>query len=110
MNKNIEIKKDFVRVKINSKIYSKDVLTQTAYVLIEKYYFLIDVIEDNFIVIIKPKKKTKSALELEKIAFEFFEELIESISYINQLKKTSKLREIILQRALLTQKTNNKNN
>ena len=82
------------------KIYPKEVLIQAAYIKIEKYYILIDKDENYFIVTLK--KKDESELKEDSV-YEFFDEIIESQSYLDQLERTSKLREIILEKALLSQ-------
>jgi len=90
-------------IKLKKEIYSKEVLIQTTYVLIEDYYFFIDLDEnENFIIEIRNKDLNKEIFE--KDIMIFFDELIESSSYIEQLKRSSKIRETILERALLSQK------
>lgn len=102
MNTNFEIKGDVVIIKINKEIYPKEVLIQAAYVKLEKYYILIDTDENYFIVSLKYKEKNPQN-NLETSVYEFFDELIESQSYLDQIERTSKIREIILERALLGQ-------
>ena len=100
MTKNFNIVDNVATIKVNKKIYNKDVIMQTTYVLIEKYYFFVDLDEKNFIIEIRPKEE--KTIE-EKDVLIFLDELIESSSYIDQLKRTSKTREIILEKALLSQ-------
>lgn len=102
MNTNFEIKGDIAIIKINKEIYPKEVLIQAAYIKLEKYYILIDTDENYFIVSLKYKEKNQTN-NLESSVYEFFDELIESQSYIDQIERTSKIREIILERALLGQ-------
>ncbi len=100
MNKNFNIIDNVGIVKINREIYPKEVIMQTTYVLLEKYYFFVDLDKKNFIIEIRPKENSK--IKEEDILI-FLDELIESSSYIDQLKRTGKIREIILEKALLSQ-------
>ena len=104
MKKNYTITDGIAELIINKNIYDKEVLMQTSYVMIEKSYILVDEDEKNYIIMIKPKKKIKDS-EVEEMVFEFMDELIESASYIDQLKRTSSIRQIILEKALLSQST-----
>lgn len=100
MNTNFEINDNVATIKINKEIYPKKVLIQAAYVKLEKYYILIDQDENYFIINLRFKDKAKIE---ENSVFEFFDELIESQSYLDQIERTAKIREIILERALLGQ-------
>lgn len=100
MKFNFEINDNVATIKINKEIYPKEVIIQTTYVMIEDFYFLIDLKENYFIVEMKRKGEDKI---LQEDVFKFFDELIESQSYLDQLKRTSEIRQIILERALLTQ-------
>lgn len=99
MKTNFEINDNIATIKINKEIYPKEVITQTTYVMIENFYFLVDLDENYFII---EMKKKEGNLE-EKDVYQFFDELIESQSYLDQLKRTSQIRQTILERALLTQ-------
>ena len=102
MKKNYTIVDGIGELTINKNIYNKEVLMQTSYVMLEKMYILIDEDDLNYIIVFKPKEKLKDN-EIENLIFEFMDELIESASYLDQLKRTSSIREIILQKALLPQ-------
>jgi His-Xaa-Ser system protein HxsD len=92
-------------ITINKEIYSKEILIQATYVKLEELYFLIDVEDDNYIISLRFKDSKNNTKEnLEKATLEFFDELIESASYLDQLKRSSKVREKILQAALLGSK------
>ncbi len=102
MEQNFEIKNNILTIKINKNIYPKEVIIQTTYVLLDDFYFLIDEEDKYYIITIKYKEENSNTKEnLKKAAYKFFDELIESQSYIDQLKRTSKIREIILEKALL---------
>lgn len=100
MKTKIIINKNDVILKINKNIYPKEVLIQTGYILLDDFYFLIDEDDKYFIVFIKPKDKDKNPLK--DVVNKFLEELLESASYIDQMKRTSKIRETILQKALMS--------
>ena len=101
MKQTFEIINNVASIKINKEIYTKEVIIQATYVKLENFYFLIDQKQDYFIVNLQAKDG--NSINLEKAVYDFFDELIESQSYIDQLKRTSKIREIILERALLGQ-------
>ena len=104
MKSGFEIKNDEVIIKINKNIYNKEVLIQATYVKLEDFYFLIDEEDDYFLILMKYKERIENTKEnLEKAVYEFFDELIESESYLNQLTRTTNLRQIILEKALLSQ-------
>lgn len=100
MKKNFSIEKGVITLRVNRNIYTKEIIVQTCYVMLEKFYFLIDEEGDSYHVEMKPKEKRDAK---EEDAYSFFDELIESQSYLDQLKRTSEIRQTILERALLTQ-------
>jgi His-Xaa-Ser system protein HxsD len=100
MKSNFEINGDECIIKINKNIYSKEIVVQTTYVLLDKFYFLIDCDDKYWIVSMKSKE---GGVDLEKAVYAFFDELIESSSYLDQMKNTSDIRQMILERAILTQ-------
>ena len=102
MKSNFDIKDDVAIIRINRNIYPKEVIIQATYVMLEDFYFLVDEDENYFIVNMK-FKEDKEENNLQLAIFRFFDELIESQAYIDQLTRTAKLREIILERALLGQ-------
>lgn len=109
MQKNYSLKGGIATLKLNKSVYPKQVLTQSCYVKLDDFYFLVDQGEEYYIIDMKPKKKMKNE-ELEEAVLAFFDELIESQSYIDQLKRTSEIRQTILERALLTQQVAEQNN
>ena len=104
MKSNFEILETEAILKINKNIYPKEVIIQATYVKLENFYFLIDEEERYFVISMKFKEKEQNTNEnLQRAVYEFFDELIESQSYLDQLKRTSDLRQIILEKALLAQ-------
>lgn len=102
MKKNYSISDGVACIKINKNIYTKEVLTQASYVKLDKFYFLIDEEDNNYLIFMKAKDKNEKS-DLEVGIFEFFDELIESKSYLDQLKRTSEIRQTILEKALISQ-------
>jgi len=101
MAKKFEINKEnnIATIKINKQLYSKQAILQTTYVLLEDYYFIVDLENDYFIITMKKKQGQIT----EENIYDFYNELVESQSYLFQLKNTKELRETILKRAILTQ-------
>jgi His-Xaa-Ser system protein HxsD len=86
------------KIKLNQRVYPKDVVFSAAYALIEKAYFIFD--EDpkkNIIVNIEPKKRNF------KLMGEFKQELLNQSVYKKSLENTKEIRLNILKRALLTE-------
>lgn len=104
MKSNFEILQSEALIRINKNIYPKEVIIQATYVKLENFYFLIDEEGEYFLISMKFKEKESNTKEnLERAVYEFFDELIESQSYLDQLKRTTDLRQIILEKALLSQ-------
>jgi len=104
MKSNFEIKDGEAILKINKNIYSKEIIVQATYVKLENYYFLIDEEDKYYIISIKYKNNELNIYQkLEFAIYEFLDELIEAQSYIDQLKRTTEIRQIILEKALLSQ-------
>jgi len=101
MKSNFKIVEDEAIIKINRNIFPKEVIVQTTYVLLEKFYFLIDCDEDYWIV--SMKFKDKNLRNLSDAVYEFYDEIIESSSYLDQMKNTSEIRQMILEKAILSQ-------
>jgi His-Xaa-Ser system protein HxsD len=90
-------------VQLPKELYDKKVIFHAIYVLLEEEYFTVDCNETHYIVEIFVKEPC-SEKDLEEKKLEFHKELIEAVAYFNQLEKTSKIRESILQKALFSQK------
>ena len=87
---------------LHCEMYPKEVLFHAAYVLLDDNYFFFDKQKEYFVVTLTPKKTYKTE-KLQELGNAFLDELVESRAYIEQLKRTSGVREILLQRALQTQ-------
>jgi His-Xaa-Ser system protein HxsD len=103
MVSDIAVNKDSVIVSINPKIYPLEVIYSAAYVFLDRAYILLDGEPQSKITVeLKPKKKPVDREELEKLGGDFNNELINYADYRKRAERTAKLRELILQRALLT--------
>lgn len=98
---NMEIyeKENYCLISINPRVYPLDVIYSAAYVFLDKAYVLIDGEPNEEIIIeLKPKEK----YDLEKLGREFNNELLNYAMYKTQAEKNRRIREFIIQRALLT--------
>jgi len=95
----VKVSGDEAIFKLNEEIYSKEVILQAAYVLLENIHILIDKKESYFYLYVKVKDKKTN---LEEIKEKLIDELIEANTYIEQAKRTKGVREKLLERALLT--------
>ncbi|MGM5483110.1 MAG: hypothetical protein ACQESF_06615 [Nanobdellota archaeon] len=96
---NTEFKEGVAVVKLNPLFYSQDVIFSAAYAMVEKAYFTFDGEPDKEIkVYITPKE----GFEAEKLSLEFKNELLTYLEHKMNHRKNKDLRQVILQRALLT--------
>ncbi len=96
---NFDIREDCVILSINPKLYPLETIYSAAYVFLDKAYILLDGDPKKRIFIeLKPKGKEN----LEKLGREFNNELINYADYRERARQTKKIRETLLQRALIT--------
>lgn len=96
---NMEIHKEHITISVNPKIYPLDVIYSAAYVLMDKAYIILDGDPGKKVIAeIRPKGK----YDLIKLGREFNDELINYAVYKAQSEKNKGLREAFIQRALLT--------
>lgn len=97
--KNIKILDDHVQININPKIYNLKVINSSLYVFLDKAYIIIDGDPEKKIdIMIKPKNKD----DLLNIGYEFFNELLNYNVYYNINKENKDIKNLIIQRALMT--------
>ena len=95
----MKIEKDFVILNINPKVYPLETIYSAAYVFLDKAYILLDGDPKKEILVkLKPKEKQN----LEKLGGDFLNELINYADYQKRAEKTKEIREMLLQRALIT--------
>ena len=89
---------------INPKIYSLDIVYSAAYILIDKAFIILDGDPEKEIKVEIRKKKPEQ--ELKDLVRDFNEELLNYAVYKVQSEKNKNIREMILQRVLLTNDPN----
>lgn len=95
----IQIKDNSAIVRVNPSLYPLEVVYSASYVFLDCAYILLDGNPDEEILVtLKPKGEKNP----EELANEFFNELINYADYNRRANQTKKLREMILQRALIT--------
>ena len=97
--KNISICEGVVTININPDIYPLDVIYSASYVFLERTHIFLDgcPTEEVFV-----EMKSKKNEDLEKLAMDFIDELITYADYKKRAEKSKKIREAIIQRALLS--------
>jgi len=99
MNKKLKIEGNSVILSINPKLYPLETIYSASYVFLDRAYVFLDGDpKKEILIILKPKEK----INLEELGGEFFNELINYADYNARSKETKKIREIILQKALIT--------
>jgi len=89
-----------VLVSINPKIYPLDVIYSAAYVFLDRAYIFIDGDPEEEVVIELRPKDAKA--NLEALGREFDNELLNYAAYKVHAEKNATIRQMIIQRALLT--------
>ena len=96
---NVEIDQDQATVKINPKVYPIEAVYSAAYVFMDRAYIMLDGDPDTEILV---RIKLKSEGSLKDIGDEFNNELLSFAEYLSRARETKKLREMFLQRAIIT--------
>jgi len=97
--KEISIEDGSVILKVNPKLYPLEVIYSAAYVFLDRAYVLLDGDPKKEVIVkLMPKEKH----DLKKLGGEFFNELINYADYNKRAKETKNIREMLLQRALIT--------
>jgi len=93
----------YSEITLKQGIYSKEAIFATAYIFIEKAFFILDYNKNDEIIInIELKNNKENKNELENVVKEFLNEIINYENYLIQSKESKEIRETILKRALLT--------
>ncbi len=91
-------------IRLNKNIYSLEVIFSAAYVFLEKAYIKLDEENENIVVNISQKQ----GQDMQNIEKEFLNELINYSDYKKRAERSRNIREIIIQRAILTNETEQK--
>ena len=95
----MKIEQNSVVLNINPKIYPLEVVYSASYVFLDKAYIMLDG-DPKKEVIVRMRPKGKE--DLEKLGGEFMNELINYGDYKNRAEQTKKIREMLLERSLIT--------
>ncbi len=100
--KNYEIDKEnnIIKIKIKTSLYPLEIIYSAAYMFLENFYIIVDGEPEKEIIVQMKSKSEKT--DLEKIAGDFNNELINYSVYAIQSARTSAIREAITKRALGT--------
>ncbi|MCX6802461.1 MAG: hypothetical protein NT067_05125 [Candidatus Diapherotrites archaeon] len=101
---NIELiqKENKAVISVNPKIFPLEIIYSSAYVFLDKAYFVIDGDPKTKIKVIMKAKKKIGKEKLEELALEFHNEMVNYSSYAIQSAKNQAVREAIIKRALAT--------
>ena len=87
-------------IRVNPKIYPLSIVYKAAYILMDKAYILLDGDPEKEITAEIRSKNGKDSAEV--LAQEFNEQLLNYSVHKVQLEETRKMRELLLERALIT--------
>lgn len=95
----IEIKDDCAELRVNSDIYSKEVIFAVGYHYLDKAYILLDSEDGEIIVHIFPQQP---GTDLKQFTMEFCNEMLNYGHYFSRLQNNSEAIKSIMQRALFS--------
>jgi His-Xaa-Ser system protein HxsD len=94
-----EITKDFVKLRINSGVYSLATIYAAGYVFLDKAYILLDKDNTNIYVYLYPQDEKSN---LKKLGLDFYNELLNYAHYFNRVESNNETIKVILQRAMFS--------
>jgi His-Xaa-Ser system protein HxsD len=97
---NIKIGEDQAVFSLNPKIYPLELIYSAAYIMIDRAFILLD--GDPSEKILVEIRKRKEQQDLKELVMQFNDELLNYAVYKEQSEKNKELREMILQRVLVT--------
>jgi len=95
-------KKNELIISLNPKIYPLEAIYGTCYIFIDRAYLFLDGNLNKEVKVFLKGKKELSPKELEKLAGEFKNELLNYTLRLSIAKNTKKIRETIVERALFS--------
>src|SRR3989344_2997038 len=99
----INKKEGFVTLSLNPKVYPLDVVYSASYVFLDKSYVLLDGNPKREVIVeLRFKERKGSKKQLERLGRDFLNELVNYADYRERAEKTKEIRQILLQRALIT--------
>jgi len=96
------IKNNLLEMKLNPMIYPLEVIYSTSYVFIDRAYLFLDGDPKKEIIVAIKGKKNLSKKQLENLAGEFLNELLSAALRINLAQHNKKIRQYIVERALVS--------
>ncbi len=99
---NFQVDGDKLEFTINTKIYSLETIYQAAYLFLDKVYIFLDGDPSKEIIVVMKIKDSpdNNSVDLEKIADEFHNELLNQLLRAKVNKSNAKIREYIVAQAL----------
>ena len=95
-------KKNGLIISLNPKIYPLEAIYGTCYVFVDRAYLFLDGNPNKEVKVFLKGKKELNLKELEKLAGEFKNELLNYSLRLSIAKNTKKIRETIVERALFS--------
>jgi His-Xaa-Ser system protein HxsD len=102
MTPTVNAKKNEVKWDIGTSTYPMDAVYGASYVFCDRCYVYLDKTADRRIVIVLQGKETLNRADLESLAGEFSNELLHQVLRTRIAKRTGKVREMIIGRALFS--------
>ena len=100
MKKIVKTGKGFAKLTVNQKVYSLPTIYSAGYVFLDRAYLYLDKDTKGRIIIwLFPKNKKE---DFEKLAMDFYNELINYAHYNTSLKANSEVIKMLMQRALFS--------
>jgi len=95
----VNVEGDSAILRINPKVYALETIYSAAYVFLDRAYIFLDGDPEKEIVV---RLKAKTNEDMNRLGGEFFNELINYADYQKRAEQTKKIREMLLERALIT--------
>lgn len=100
MSTKFEIADNWVKVPVNLKVYTLQSIHSAGYVFMDRAHVRLEEEKKDLVAVwLKPKKETQ---DLEKLALEFSDELLNYAHYFSSLKINAENMKTLLQRALFS--------
>ncbi len=103
MDSNITFNNNQAELKVNPKMYPLETIYSAAYVFLDNAYIILD---GNLETQVLVKIEAKEGKDIKIIAKEFYNELLNYADYSKRAEATKKIREMILQRAIISNDPN----
>ena len=97
-----ELSEDSIKIKLNPKIYSMQIIYSAAYALLDKAYIVLDGNPETELTAEIFSKGSEGSENLEKLKQRFHDELINYGNYYSSLNRDKEIVKMILERALFS--------